>query len=104
MPCVIASREPSVTMRMTEKRTGHCFDYSENAAERSGMMGLFQLAKDASRDVKYGGTGVESFAGPTAQHVIDLIRLPLEGDQKQWRTFQRSLPGNNLWREWNLSL
>lgn len=80
------------------------FDYSENAAERSGMTGLFQLAKDANRDVKYGGIGVESFAGPTAQQVIDFVRLPLEGDRKKWKTFQRSLPANNIWREWNFSL
>ncbi len=48
-------------------------DHVTYAIERSGVLGLGTLAVDATMDIKYGGIGVESFAGPTLEQINEIV-------------------------------
>lgn len=53
-------------------------DYMSYGAERSGVLGLGIIPIDAARDVEFGGIFGESFAGPTAELLLDAGRGHLE--------------------------
>ena len=74
-------------------------DYIRDATRRSGLMGVYEMGLNARQDIQYGGIGITDFAGPTVQQATEFTQA-LFGEGDRFKTFQRALPANNLWRGW----
>lgn len=68
-------------------------DWSLHGMVRSGLPGLGMIVSDASKDVQYGGVGVESFLGPTFSSLRKADDLLLGPDR--WDALLDQLPLNN---------
>lgn len=68
-------------------------DHALEAVQRSGMLGLGMLAVDAGQNIKMGGWGYESFAGPTYQQLEDIL---LNEDYE----LEEAVPGANIIKYW----
>jgi hypothetical protein len=75
-------------------------DHIYNAMQRSGLFGIGQLAIDAGRDVSYGGVGIQSFAGPTAQNLKKIDDLLFDSDAGRMNAFVSQLPFQNIWKHY----
>jgi len=69
-------------------------DHVWNAAERSGLYGLSEIAMDATRDIQMGGMGYESFSGPTIEQLDEMITSPNY-------QFSEAIPGQNVVKYWD---
>jgi hypothetical protein len=68
-------------------------DHALEALQRSGMLGLGMLAVDAGHNIKMGGYGFESFAGPTYQQLDDILT-------KEDYELEEAVPGANIIKYW----
>lgn len=68
-------------------------EYIGSSVERSGMLGLGQIAADAGQDIKYGGLGYESFSGPSWQQAEEIFL-------KDNYDALKAVPTQNVWRYW----
>jgi hypothetical protein len=72
-------------------------DYLAEGVKRSGIAGPTGVAlSDAGQDLKYGGTGIESFAGPTAGQIFDAGKV-VAGQKDEWGFFVDALPANAVY-------
>ncbi len=73
-------------------------DYLVSGAQGSGILGMAGLIQDARMDLRYGGTGLEHAAGPTAQQLEELVRAFIIGDRNKVTATVDALPVNNWYR------
>lgn len=66
-------------------------DYFGHAMQRAGLFGPSQFGLEAGTDVRRGGFGIESAAGPTIQQLINFAQAPFRGDTVL--QLEKALPG-----------
>jgi hypothetical protein len=72
-------------------------DYLQEGVKRSGIAGPAGVAlSDAGQDLQYGGTGIESFAGPTAGQIFDAGKV-VAGRKDGYNFFVDALPANAVY-------
>jgi hypothetical protein len=63
--------------------------------QRAGIFGPSQLGLDAGNDMRRGGFGLESAAGPTAQQLVDFLHAGAMG-KGIGHQIEKAIPGYNL--------
>ena len=77
------------------KSRWNVLDYTGTAIQRAGLPGLSTFMLDAEQDREFGGTGYESFLGPTASFTGDIDDIMFNNDQGTYQALLDQLPFQN---------
>lgn len=76
-------------------RAGWTFmDWLGHGLQRAGLFGPSQFGLEAGTDMKRGGIGIESAAGPTIQQLLQFAQGTMQG--KMGLQIEKAIPGYNL--------
>lgn len=86
------------------KKDWGVLDYLKNGVDRSGLTGVGQFITGVSEDMSRGGSGLESFAGPTLRQMQQGAQVLASDDPgKAWNWTVKALPLNPAYDQWLLN-